>query len=311
MKIRKKPIIVLALGLVLCLSLVIGMTFHSPFLVFAVTQPEDNQYVFEPGDAFQIVGWYGDEDWETDLKDFENPDAAGTYDWWNETKLTYNGTRWKSDNYMRWQNIDKDGNGNPYHHFLAYYPASIASPNDDLSKIEIELTGDMEKDDILRAEWSGKKTNNTVNLMFDHLLSRFDVHLTFGNQYENVTDIVVKAELVQTGTLNLMDGTVAPGLATGEQTLTSLDEVNRYDWSASTITIPNTYDGDLKLTISFKANGEQKELTYTHTNPIQFESGERTTLILAVGNDVVEIADVTVSDWADGGTINAGEAEEE
>ena len=43
---------------------------------------------------------------------------------------------------------------------------------------------------------------------------------------------------------------------------------------------------------------------------LKLESGKRTTLNLLVGDEVVSIENVTVSDWADGGNITGGEAEE-
>ena len=48
---KKKSIMISALGLVLCLSLVLTVVFHSPLVAFAVEMSEDNSYVFETGDA--------------------------------------------------------------------------------------------------------------------------------------------------------------------------------------------------------------------------------------------------------------------
>ena len=52
-----------------------------------------------------------------------------------------------------------------------------------------------------------------------------------------------------------------------------------------------------------------KSVTYTMPE-LKLESGKRTTLNLLVGDEVVAIENVTVSDWANGGNITGGEAEE-
>ena len=73
--------------------------------------------------------------------------------------------------------------------------------------------------------------------------------------------------------------------------------------------IPQT-NTDVVITIDFNADGLMKSVTYTMLE-LKLESGKRTTLNLLVGDEVVAIENVTVSGWANGGTISAGEAEEE
>lgn len=321
MKIRKKPIIISVLSLVLCVSLVFGIMYGSPLMAYAVevtaaisstsstggvSQPQDNQYAFTNGAKIQIVGWYGD--WE----DYPKPWEDSTDTWWNDAVSTYNATtgKWKTEPYMRWQNGE-----NLQHNFVAYWPVNLADSTDNLTNIQITLTGDSEQDDILHAKWSGKRpANNTLSLNFEHLMARFDVHLDFGTQYSEVDieNISISTNLKNQAVCDLINGTAEVKNASGSGISMEKNPytANGYDWSGTCITVPQGFDGPL-LTINFTADGEQKTITYEHDSVLIFTSGQRTTLCLTVGKDKVEVAEVNVSDWADGGTINAGEAEEQ
>ena len=315
MKMKKKPILISLLSLVLCMAMVFGFMYRSPLVAFAISIPEDNQYVFDNGDKIQVVSWYdADPKVYSQRHKFENPEKPGTYLWWDETTLTYNEStgKWKADSPMRWQNVDKDGNPDPYHCFLAYYPASLASPDSVLTAIPVTLTGDMSEDDYMFARWFGQrpKNDNVIDLGFVHLMAKFDINLDFGSQYKNVTDVVVKAELAQSGILDLIKFEVEPVSGTTKwQTFTTQDARDGFDWSGTTIAVPQG-GYNQKFVISFMADGEQKELTYTHTKFMSISDKVRTTLNLSVGEDVVEIGEVIVSGWANGGNITGGEAEE-
>lgn len=315
MKMKKKPILISLLSLALCMAMIFGFMYRSPLVAFAISSPEDNIYIFEDGDKIQVVSWYGaDYNVYDQLYEFENPEKPGTYLWWDETTVTYNKStgKWKADSPMRWQNVDKDGNPDPCHCFLAYYPADLVETDAVLTAIPITITGDIKEDDYMFARWVGQRpeNDNVIDLNFFHLMAKFDINLDFGSQYENVTDVAVKTELAQSGILDLINFEVEPiSGTTGWQTITTQDAKDGFDWSGTTIAIPQNVTG-LKVTISFMADGEQKELTYTHTKSISLQDKVRTTLNLSVGENIVEIGEVTVSDWADGGNITGGEAEE-
>ena len=189
MKAKKKPILITALSVLLCLSLVFGFMFKSPVVAFAASMPSDNEYVFDFGNKVHIVGWYGTEGWAEDLADFRADSDVqwGVYDWWNDAVATYNGRRWKTEPYMRWQNGE-----DLQHHFIAWYPEDLAKSTDNLTKVPITITGNIKKDDILLARWSGARPeDNVLNMQFDHLLSRFEVNLDFTDQYEgDITEIL-------------------------------------------------------------------------------------------------------------------------
>jgi len=311
---KKKSIMISALGLVLCLSLVIGIAYRMPLAAHAVevtatmnnmssagggvSQPEDNKYVFEPGAQIQIVGWTGA--WTDYNKPWENEEDT----WWNSAVSTFNGRKWKTDPYMRWQN-GKD----LIHNFLAYWPASLAEPNSDLTNIPIEIKGDPEKDDILLAKWTNKRPDdNELELQFNHLMARFDVNLIFRDEYTNVGDISIETNLNNKGSCNLLTGKFSFTLGKGIPLTKNPNANGNYHWSGTCITVPHEFIGEL-LTLKFIGNGEEKTIDYEHTGQLNFESGKRTTLTLYVGKDKVELGGVTVTGWEQEDII-AGEAEE-
>ena len=231
-----------------------------------VTRTEDN-YAFEQGDAFHIVGWYGE--------------SANTDTWFNDAVCTYSGTQWTAQPMLYWQNGE-----NLTHHFLAWYPESFAdSKTTKLDAIPFELSGDEEKDDVLYAKWSGTQPdNNTLPLAFDHLMARFDLNLVFNSEdYPTTpTDISAQIEVVNTATINLLADSPAftPGSTKTEVSLTGIP-AEGMAWSGYTVVIPEQNINACKVTLSFTADGEQK-LTYTHGESLLFQSGKRTVLNLTV-----------------------------
>lgn len=281
-----------------------------------VAQPEDNVYVFEDGDKIHIVSWYDADSYNIydQIDKFENPEKPGTYLWWDDAVSTYSKStdRWHTTPYLRWQNIDLDGNPNPHHCFLAWYPEDLVESNAVLTAIPVTVTGDIKEDDYMFARWFGQRpaNDNVIDLGFIHLMARFDLHLNFGSQYSNVTDVVAKTEVATSGILDLVNFECDPvSGTTAWQTFTPVSFSNGYDWRGTTICIPQNVTG-LKVVFSFKADGQQKELTYIHTNFMSIYNKVRTTLILEVGKDIVELVDVAVTDWETAPDIDGGEAEE-
>ena len=292
---KKKPILITAFSVLLCLSLVLAAVFHNPLTAFAVSVPSDNQYVFETGDAIRVLGWYG--------KWADCPN--GESDYWNATKLTYNGRKWKSDDYMRWQNTEES------HHFLAVYPYNFANETTDLTAVEFDLLT-AETKDILASQVSTQKTA-TVNFEMEHLMAMFDVHLTFNEQYDGKTvEIVSVSAKVQTAaTINFLTEngiTVTPSGNLNTQTLDAAETAQNTDWSGSGIFIPQTAQ-NVEITIKITVDSAEKTLTYT-MDELALESGKRATLTLLVGEEFVKVKAATVTPWDEADLINAGEAEE-
>ena len=239
-----------------------------------VTRTEDNAYAFEQGDAFHIVGWYGES---------ANPDT-----WFNDAVCTYSDTQWTAQPMLYWQNGE-----NLMHHFLAWYPESFADTTK-LDAIPFELSGDEEKDDVLYAKWSGTQPdNNTLPLTFNHLMARFDLNLVFNSEDYTTTPTGISAqiEVVNTATINLLADSPAftPGNDKEEVSLTGKSSpAVGMAWSGYTVVIPGQDINACKVTLSFTADDEQKSLTYTHGESLLFQSGKRTVLNLTVNKNKIE-----------------------
>ncbi len=240
-----------------------------------VTRTEDN-YAFEQGDAFHIVGWYGES---------ANPDT-----WFNDAVCTYSGTQWTAQPMLYWQNGE-----NLTHHFLAWYPESFAdSKTTKLDAISFTLSDNEATDDVLYATWSGTQPdNNTLPLAFNHLMARFDLNLVFNSEdYPTTpTDISAQIEVVNTATIDLLADSPAftPGSTKTEVSLTGKSSpAEGMAWSGYTVVIPGQDINACKVTLSFTADDEQKSLTYTHGGSLLFQSGKRTVLNLTVNKNKIE-----------------------
>ncbi len=301
MKIRKKPIWITLISLVLCVSMVVAVTHRSSIVAFAVSQTSDNVYTFDHNDKVHVVGWHGD--WDQYNKPWEIPLNT----WWNDSVYTYDATadKWRADNNMRWQN------GEDQHNFVAWWPENLARSTDNLTAVDVTVTGDYNKDDILLAHWSGPRPeNNQLNMEFKHLLSRFDVHLFFRDEYAGAENISIQTHLKKNAVCNFLTGEVTTTSGEGIKMQERPYPDTNWDWSGTCITVPQYFRGNEQLlTIRFTVNGVDKAISYTHSQDLNFHSGERITLNLYVGKDKVELIDVSVNGW-DQKNINAGEAEE-
>lgn len=240
-----------------------------------VTRTEDN-YAFEQGDAFHIVGWYGE--------------SANADTWFNDAVCTYSGTQWTAQPMLYWQNGE-----NLTHHFLAWYPESFAdSKTTKLDAISFTFSGNEATDDVLYATWSGTQpNNNTLPLTFDHLMARFDLNLVFNSEDYTTTptDISAQIEVVNTATIDLLADSPAftPGSLKTEVSLTGKSiPAEGMAWSGYTVVIPGQDINACKVTLSFTADDEQKSLTYTHGESLLFQSGKRTVLNLTVNKSDVK-----------------------
>lgn len=248
-----------------------------------VSQTSDNKYVFDTGDAIHIVGWYGDsEPWETGES------------WWNDAVSTFDGRKWKTEPYMRWQNgTDRQ------HHFLAWWPEEFADSMDDLSAISFDVDG-KSAEDILLARWSGTRTeDNKVNLQFGHIMSSFDVHLIFNQAYSDVTDISVMAKVCDNAQINILSQSAEFSLGETLDNVTLAEKAKPaagMHWSGNALVIPQKCT-DCKVTIAFELNGEQTTLEYKHP-AINFVSGKRSTLTLTIGRDENEFEFVVLEGYA-------------
>lgn len=210
--------------------------------------------------------------------------------------------KWTATPQMLWKNMVDD------HYFIGVYPKDAASVVD-LTKADYTLsTADQEASDLLVAtELTGKVAdNNPVSLTFDHVMAKVVVELTFRNQWDNMTKSVEKVEFknVATGaSVNYLAKTVTAGQTRAESL--AIPEVAT-DTRYESIFIPQS--GVNTVVITIKSEGNTKGYTYKHSADFNFAGGKITTIKIVVGRNQIDLADVTINDWADGERIENGEA---
>ena len=261
-----------------------------------VAQSSDNTFSFESGDAIHIVGWYGDDKpWnDTQVK------------WWNDATSTYNGTKWVTEPYMRWQNEVTN-------HFVAWYPTTFADSSSDLTAVEFDLMTAPVRDVLwARKSQVHEEGNNRLQLSFYHMMSRLDVCLKFNEQYKDVSDVVVLARMSKSATVNLVSYSEPSVFPNGKTDVTLTEKTSYasadYDYSTRDIVIPQDFS---ELHISFKyGNGQTANLTYKHNGEIDISPNCHHNLRLTVGTNLVTLDEVLVTPW-DMRELEGGEAEEE
>jgi hypothetical protein len=263
-----------------------------------VAQPSDNYYEFEPGDSIQVVGWTGD------FQSCPEPWTDPSQGWWINSLNVFNGRKWIATPYMRWQN----GQG-LMHNFVSWWPVGIALPNvHDLRAVSHVASATYSPDILLASTSLERPANNTVNLNFHHLLSRFDVHLHFTEHYGQIDNISLSADVVLNAHLNLIEGNVTCGNTAGTMPLHEMVPQNEARWSGTQIIIPQTL-ANAGIDIYFTENGTPRHLTYAHPT-LRFQSGRRTKLTLLVSKDEIKPIEVSVGEWTDSPSLGDADAEE-
>lgn len=259
-----------------------------------VTETGNNVFAFDKNDTVAVVGWYG-----VDWADYPTPWSDATAKWWIDSENVFTGSKWVATPRMRWQNV-----ADP-HHFLAWWPADFASAADNLEDVKVDINKMAVKDVLVARKSTVATPGVPVVLMFDHLMSRFDVNLSFGGQYENISNVKVSIDADTKASVNLIGASgVSVNTTVGSNKDILLSQLaSGADYSCTGLVLPQTLNAaDLK--ISFMANGVNKSFVYNHPT-LKLESGKRTTLNLQVGRDYVYVVSVSVTPWSDGGTIGS------
>lgn len=262
-----------------------------------VSQIGDNLYEFSPGDSICVVGWTGNsqacpQPWDTSER------------WWINSINVFNESKWTATPYMRWQN----GEG-IVHNFVSWWPTNLASATEDnLFSISHTASNAYNPDILVAKESLVRPANNSITLNFHHLLSRFDVHLQFTEDYKEISSIEVTANAVVDAILNLVEGTSTCGTTTATLPIIEKLATNGAYWSGSLIVIPQTMS-NAHIGISFQADGTSYNLSYVHPS-LNFTSGKFTTLTLIISKDKVKVAGVEISPWNDSTSLGDVDAEE-
>ena len=251
-----------------------------------VSTNADGSQIFTAGDKISVYAWTGDAASVPAVRVVDN--AINT--------LGTDGV-WTAAPQMLWKNlVDK-------HYFVGVYPSHAASEADlSAVKVSVDPADQLGSDVLVATELSGKiAENNPVKLNFSHLMAKVSIELSYRNQWgggaPEVSAVKIK-DLVSSATLDLLTKTItADASPKSDTTIPELKENEIY----GSVLVPQN-----GTTIAITIDGS--DYIYTHSSDIKFETGKVTTIRLIVGRNQVDLADVTIQDWAAGDTISGGEA---
>lgn len=255
-----------------------------------------------------------------------------TYD---HVKLTSDGTTWKPERRMLWQNKETAVSIVAYAPYRNYtFPKgklSLAEVSNFPVSVQTTQTADDNKSDFLVYKATGflptdeNLVNGAVPVNFRHILSRLDITVKFGTEFDQSTKLtdspIAEGSLAIGGTKtngqfnfttegDLTAGISATGNAANVQpykvpgsftpaTGNAGHEVTNAGVVYRCILIPQTVEANTFI-VSFIING----MAYSWTAPssISLAAGKVNTLELTVGKDVVVPEGFTVKAWSDGGS---------
>jgi len=223
----------------------------------------------------------------------------------NSATYTLTEEGWKTTDAFVWNGASKN-------EFEAWYPFNA-------SYTEFTIPTDQSSDQLLgAADWmtasSGKidkPENHTLNLYFGHHLAKVTVNITeWNSEFDGSEKIIEDLKIYSKGTA--LTATYGDSGATitatdGETGITPLVSGASY----TAIVAPAKYEDTDKF-MTFTVDGQEMTVlaTPSRLNEEGLQAGLHYLFNLKVGKDAVTLSSVTVSDWADGGTIDGGVAKE-
>lgn len=216
----------------------------------------------------------------------------------------YDGMTWSAvdtNNYIVWDGTDENTFYGVYPYNAEYN--SFAIPTDQ--------SGGVQDADWMTADYTAAKDEGNVNLNFRHLLAKVTVNITeWNSEFDGSEKIIEDPKIYTKGTaVEVTYATDGFNVTTSDGTLTAITpSADAQTYTA--IVAPAEYAITDKF-MTFTVDGQ--EMTVLATTPKQtngLEAGLHYTFNLTVGKDGVTLSSVTVSDWANGGTIDGGVATE-
>ena len=223
----------------------------------------------------------------------------------NSATYTLTEEGWKTTDAFVWNGASKN-------EFEAWYPFNA-------SYTEFTIPTDQSSDQLLgAADWmtanSGKidkPENHTLDLYFRHQLSKVTVTIAeWNSEFDGSEKIIDDLKIYSKGTA--LTATYSDSGATitatdGETGITPLVSGASY----TAIVAPAKYANTDKF-LTFTVDGQEMTVlaTPSRLNEEGLQAGLHYLFDLKVGKDGVTLSSVTVSDWADGGTIDGGVATE-
>lgn len=207
---------------------------------------------------------------------------------------TYDGTHWTASPQMLWKDAITP------HFFIGVHPAKAVT---NFTADAYATTPDLLVATLLGSGQKPTEADGVVSMMFDHVMARLDVNLTFRNQFDGIPTVKSVTVSAQPGAkVNYLTKT-ATGNGTANTAIALAPTIANKAYSG--IIAPQT--GVTKVTIMIG----DKEYAYIHNGDINLQGGRYTTMNLIVGRDKIELGSVSINDWGSGDTIDDGEAEEQ
>ncbi|MBP3756689.1 MAG: fimbrillin family protein [Prevotella sp.] len=245
------------------------------------TATEGTNTSFVVGDQLTVYAWKG---YKYHVEEMVVDGVTNTLD---------SDSVWTSSPQMLWGDMVSN------HYFMGIYPAHKIT---DLSADEITLKGDYDADDLLSGfNIKGLKATDmaTVGIVFDHLLARLNVNLTFKSQWETTPeDVTATYTAVADAIVNYWEGTSLPNGTAKVLPLSDATTAPGFQYSLHGIIIPQT--GFRVITV----NVEGKNYTYTHPGDIPLGKGMITTVNLIIGRQTIELGTLSIDRWSDGGSFD-------
>ena len=204
-------------------------------------------------------------------------------------------------------------NGASKNEFEAWYPLTA-------SYTTFTIPTDQSSEQLLgAADWmtasSGKidkPENHTLNLNFHHQLSKVTVNIAkWNSEFDSSEKVIENLKIYSKGTdIEVVYATDGPNVTTSDGALTAITP-SAVGHTYTAIVAPAKYATTDKF-MTFTVNGQ--EMTVLATTPKLtngLNAGLHYSFNLMVGKDAVTLNSVNVTEWANGGTIDGGVAEDE
>lgn len=197
--------------------------------------------------------------------------------------------------------------------FKAWYPATDYASFDTFELPTVQNTNAL----LAAADWMtasteemAKPSDKTLELNFQHLLTKVTINVnSWGNEYEDTAKSINDVKIYTLATDIVKND--AGEAVYNSISLTGIDPLVE-DQAYTAIICPGAYTSDQEI-MTFTVNNTDDLIVHAGNNTALtggLEAGKHYEFNLTVGKDVVALESVSVSDWAEGGTIEGGVAEE-
>ncbi len=221
----------------------------------------------------------------------------------SDTIYGYDGMTWSAvdtNNYIVWDDTGENT-------FYGVYPYNAEYNS---FTIPTDQSGGVQDADWMTADCTAAKDEGNVNLNFHHLLAKVTVNITkWNSEFDGSEKIIEDLKIYSKGTAltaTYDDSGVTITATDGETGITPLVSGTSY----TAIVAPAEYAITDKF-MTFTVDGQEMTVLATTSKQTNgLNAGLHYTFNLTVGKDGVTLSSVTVSDWANGGTIDGGVATE-